>query len=249
MSKTFRWALSVLAVYTLVSLAVVWQAAQASASSAGGAGHLAQVYTPTATDTPTNTPVADTPTPTDTPTNTPVADTPTPTDTPTNTPVADTPTPTNTPTNTPIVPTATPTNTPTNTPVPPTATPTNTPTPTKTPFPFAGFFKPVHNPPAFNQMKAGRAVPIKFSLGGNLGLNILAPGYPQSQQIACPSNATFAEAEETTTSGKSTLSYSAGKKQYIYIWKTEKSWAGTCRQFTLRLIDGYDHIAYFKFKR
>jgi hypothetical protein len=107
----------------------------------------------------------------------------------------------------------------------------------------------VANPPAVNQMKAGRAVPVKFSLGGNLGLNILAPGYPQSQQIACPTSATIAPAEETTTSGKSTLTYDSGKKQYVYIWKTEKSWAGTCRQFTLRLIDGYDHIAYFSFVR
>ncbi len=269
MSKTFRWALLALAVYALVSLAVAWQTSHASASGAGGAVHPAQVVdTPTATDTPTNTPIAPTATPTDTPTNTPIAPTATPTDTPTNTPIAPTATPTDTPTNTPIAPTATPTDTPTNTPIAPTATPTNTPTntpiaptatptntptytptPTNTPFPFRGFFQPVDNPPAVNQMKAGRAVPIKFSLGGNLGINVLAPGYPQSQPIACPPNAAIAPAEETTTAGKSTLTYDSGKQQYVYIWKTEKSWAGTCRQFTLRLLDGYDHIAYFNFVR
>lgn len=296
MSKTARWALSALAVYTLVSLAVAWQTAQVSAAGSGGAASPAQVDPPAATatstdtptdtpiaptntptdtptntpvvptntptdtptntpevptatptDTPTNTPIPPTPTPTDTPTNTPVVPTNTPTDTPTNTPIAPTPTPTDTPTNTPIAPTLTPTSTPTNTPVPP--TPTYTATPTNTPFPFSGFFQPLDKPPAVNQMKAGRAIPIKFSLGGNLGLNILAPGYPQSQQVDCPASAVLAPAEETTAAGKSTLKYDAGKKQYIYIWKTEKSWAGTCRTFTLRLVDGSEHSASFSFVR
>lgn len=74
------------------------------------------ILAPTATPTPTNTPV---PTPTNTATPTPT-DTATPTPTPTDTPVP-TPTPTDTPTPTPT-PTSTPTPTPTST---PTATPTN----------------------------------------------------------------------------------------------------------------------------
>ena len=46
-------------------------------------------------------------------------------------------------------------------------------------FNFAGFFPPVDNLPAWNSVKAGQAIPIKFSLGGNKGLNIFATGYPQ----------------------------------------------------------------------
>ena len=80
--------------------------------------------TPTATNTPTETPT-NTATPTNTPTETPT-NTATPTNTPTETPT-NTATPTNTPTETPTN-TATPTNTPTETPTN-TATPTNTPTP------------------------------------------------------------------------------------------------------------------------
>lgn len=52
-------------------------------------------------------------------------------------------------------------------------------------FTFAGFFAPVDNPPTINSMNAGRAVPVKFSLGGDQGLNIFNPGYPTSQQVNC----------------------------------------------------------------
>src|ERR1044072_1316521 len=36
------------------------------------------------------------------------------------------------------------------------------------PYNFTGFFTPIDNPPVLNEMKAGAAAPVKFSLGGNL---------------------------------------------------------------------------------
>jgi len=113
---------------------------------------------------------------------------------------------------------------------------------------FAGFFQPVDNLPALNSVNAGRAIPVKFSLGGNKGLNIFATGYPQSMQIACDTGAAQDDIEQTVTAGGSSLSYSAGSDQYNYVWKTEKSWAGTCRQLVVKLIDGTSHQANFKFK-
>ena len=50
------------------------------------------------------------------------------------------------------------------------------------------------------------------------------------------------------TAGASSLSYDAATGQYSYTWKTENSWAGSCRQLIVHLIDGTDHIASFKFK-
>jgi len=111
---------------------------------------------------------------------------------------------------------------------------------------FSGFFSPVSNPPVVNEVKAGQGVPIKFSLGGNQGLNIFFAGYPASQQIGCADNVPINVLEETNTAGNSTLSYSGGT--YTYNWKTEKSWAGTCRVLVVKLADGTEHIAYFKFK-
>ena len=44
------------------------------------------------------------------------------------------------------------------------------------------------------------------------------------------------------------LTYDPVSGQYSYIWKTNKAWAGTCRQLLVTLDDGTVHKAYFKFK-
>ena len=113
---------------------------------------------------------------------------------------------------------------------------------------FAGFFSPVANPPTFNQVNAGRAIPMKFSLSGNKGLGIFPAGSPDSQQIACDSGAPISDLQDTTTAGSSSLSYDASSDQYNYVWATNSAWAGTCRQFVLTLNDGSSHVAKFKFK-
>src|SRR6266511_3839826 len=116
------------------------------------------------------------------------------------------------------------------------------------PFDFSGFFPPVDNPPAVNVVNAGRAIPVKFSLSGDKGLNIFAAGFPVSQQIACGDGAPESEIEQTVTAGGSSLSYDAESDTYTYVWKTEKPWAGTCRQLIVRLNDGSERVAFFKFK-
>ena len=111
---------------------------------------------------------------------------------------------------------------------------------------FAGFFQPVDNLPTLNSVKAGQAIPVKFGLGGNKGLSIFAAGYPQSVRIACDTGEVLGTPEATSNPGGSSMSYGGG--QYNYVWKTEKSWAGTCRQLAVKLIDGTFHYANFKFK-
>ena len=113
---------------------------------------------------------------------------------------------------------------------------------------FNGFYRPVDNLPTLNVVKAGSAVPVKFSLGGDQGLNIFASGYPASVSTAC--NAATTDAiEETVTAGGSSLSFDATTGQYIYVWKTEKSWAGGCRQLQVKLRDGSSRWAAFNFSR
>lgn len=113
---------------------------------------------------------------------------------------------------------------------------------------FNGFFQPIANPPVFNVVNAGRAIPIKFSLSGNKGLNIFAPGSPSSGPVACNSSDEATVLTEIETPGNSSLSYSAGSDQYHYNWKTEGAWAGTCRQLVVTLNDGSVHRANFRFK-
>jgi probable HAF family extracellular repeat protein len=115
----------------------------------------------------------------------------------------------------------------------------------------AGYFNPtsssVDNAPTLNTVKAGSAVPVKFSLGGNQGLNILAASSPVSQSVSCSSSAPVDTIEETVTAGSITLQYDASTGLYSYIWKTDKGWSGTCRQLNVKLNDGSEHKASFKF--
>jgi CSLREA domain-containing protein len=113
---------------------------------------------------------------------------------------------------------------------------------------FAGFFQPIANLPVINQATAGQAIPVKFSLSGNQGLNIFASGYPASGTIPCDANEPGSTVEEISTPGSSGLSYSAGSDQYNYVWKTEKAWKGTCRLLIVRFIDGTEHYAKFRFR-
>lgn len=112
---------------------------------------------------------------------------------------------------------------------------------------WAGFFRPVDNG-VLNSVKAGSAVPVKFSLGGNMGLGIFASGYPRSVAMQCATGALEDAVEETVNAGGSSLQYDATADQYVYVWKTEKSWVGGCRQLQLKLADGTTQVANFKFK-
>jgi hypothetical protein len=111
---------------------------------------------------------------------------------------------------------------------------------------FTGFFQPVDNLPVLNVVNAGRAIPVKFSLSGNKGLNIFAANSPYTVSISCDGSAPQSDVEETVNAGGSSLGYSPDT--YNYVWKTESSWAGTCRQLVVTLNDGSEHKANFKFK-
>jgi len=54
-------------------------------------------------------------------------------------------------------------------------------------YPFDGFLAPVSNPPMLNIARAGGWVPLRFSLGGDRGLNIITGGAPTVTQTTCPS--------------------------------------------------------------
>jgi predicted extracellular nuclease len=112
---------------------------------------------------------------------------------------------------------------------------------------FVGFFQPVDNLPTVNTVKAGQAIPVKFSLSGNHGLNLFAAGYPKIEFTSCTAS-TVDEIESTVTAGNSSLSYDAGADQYNYVWKTNKAWAGKCGTLIVKFNDGTTRTALFKFR-
>ncbi|MBD0281364.1 MAG: PxKF domain-containing protein [Thermoleophilaceae bacterium] len=115
---------------------------------------------------------------------------------------------------------------------------------------FHGFFEPVNNPSWLNSMKAGQAVPVKFDLSGYQGMSIFAAGYPSSKPIACPSSAPPDTVEEAFDyAGQSSLSYDQTTQRYSFVWKTDKAWAGKCRQLMVRFSDGREYVANFQFTK
>jgi hypothetical protein len=115
------------------------------------------------------------------------------------------------------------------------------------PYTFTGFFPPIDNLPTLNIANAGNSIPIKFSLSGFRGLNLFAAGYPASVPITCP-NGGRDDIEEISPPGGSTLSYNPLLDRYRYGWQTDRRWRNTCRQLIVRLKDGTEKRANFRFR-
>lgn len=112
---------------------------------------------------------------------------------------------------------------------------------------FTGFFAPVAND-RVNVEFAGSIVPFRFRLGGDRGLKVLAAGSPSSGTLSrCTVAATPASSSATASALPVPLVYVRASGTYWYLWNTDRSWAGTCRQFILTLADGTTHRAAFKF--
>ena len=110
---------------------------------------------------------------------------------------------------------------------------------------FGGFRAPL-NGSVVNTVNAGSTAPVKFSLGGDQGLAIFKPGYPASAAYPCgtvpPTTAT------TPALAVSPLRYDARLDEYVFEWKTDKEWAGTCRVLVLGLADGTTWTVAVSFK-
>jgi DNA-binding beta-propeller fold protein YncE len=118
-----------------------------------------------------------------------------------------------------------------------TVTEPSTPPPT-TPDPgldFQGFLGSIHDG---SVVRAGDAIPIVFSLGGDQGRDVLAGGSPSSVQTDCDHPGTPTGGEPAWSQSGRGLSFHSWTGHYVFVWQTRKSWAGTCRTFVLGLRDG-----------
>ncbi len=110
------------------------------------------------------------------------------------------------------------------------------------------FFSPVDNPDVLNRVQAGSAVPVKFGLSGDRGLDVFAEGYPRPRRVTCDSAAPVDNIEQTVSAGESGLAYDAATARYGYACKSSKAWGDTCRQLVIKLDDGTVHEANFGFR-
>jgi hypothetical protein len=116
---------------------------------------------------------------------------------------------------------------------------------------FEGFLWPLENLPSVNRWKAGKPVPVRFSLGSYRGPAPVAGGYPKVDPVACGTGAQPAGGEKARGSWKKVAvgQSKRGRGAYMFVWKTEKKWAGGCRQLVLKLDDGSMHRVEFQFVR
>ena len=115
-------------------------------------------------------------------------------------------------------------------------------------WPFTGFVG-LNAAPALNPAKTGGSIQVKFSLGGNRGLAILAAGSPTSQAMSCGAATAAVKSLKAPAVAASDLSYNDRTDTYSYDWTTDKSWAGTCRQLTVKLVDGTERTLNFQFAK
>ena len=107
---------------------------------------------------------------------------------------------------------------------------------------FDGFLWPLENLPQVNRWKAGRPVPVRFSLGS-------ATGVPRRWRPATQASSAVAwsrsRAEPSGRAGcgraEGSPAPSAAAGPIRFLWRTEQRWAGSCRQLVLKLDDDTMH--------
>jgi serine protease AprX len=112
-------------------------------------------------------------------------------------------------------------------------------------YPFSGFERPITNG-VLNTWPIGSEIRVKFGLGGNRGMGILAGGSPSVTPISCSTLAPIGSGvPAASTLG---LQFDPLTAKYYYMWKTDKAWGRSCQRLDVTLADGTSHTANFQFK-
>jgi hypothetical protein len=114
---------------------------------------------------------------------------------------------------------------------------------------FDGFLWPLENLPQVNRWRAGRPVPVRFSLGSYRGPVPLAPGYPSVVGCGAEPQSSAAERARGVWTRSGIRSSRRNRGTYRFLWKTEPRWVGSCRQLVLKLDDGTMHGVAVQFMR
>ena len=103
--------------------------------------------------------------------------------------------------------------------------------------------------PELNRALAGTAIQVTFGVGGFEGYDLLEGGAPGSRFYPCE-NGTMGsrEIQAAVDASRSSLTYASASHAYTYTWKTDASWAGSCRELTFAFRDGSMRRALFDFR-
>jgi hypothetical protein len=113
-----------------------------------------------------------------------------------------------------------------------------------TTYAFTGFVAPIVNAPGFNPANAGSSVRISFGLGGNQGTS---PFTVTSAPISCLTGLpTLTGPIDPPTAVD--IDYDGGSQLYHFNWKTQGSWANSCRELLVTVNDGTIRRANFQLR-
>ena len=114
---------------------------------------------------------------------------------------------------------------------------------------FVGFESPVDNGGVLNEVKAGRAVPLKWRVLSGAGAPVtdIASATVTARTIPCAVGQPTDAVEETLPDGSGLTNHGNGR--YSVNWKSPSSYAGTCKLLRVDLGDGLSQTALFRFTR
>jgi hypothetical protein len=93
-------------------------------------------------------------------------------------------------------------------------------------------------------------VPVKWQISDGSGgfiRDLSAVAALMYAETACDA-VTYATAIDAAPAGGSGLHYDLEADQYVFNWKTDPALSDRCVLFILRLADGTEHLARFRFK-
>ena len=108
---------------------------------------------------------------------------------------------------------------------------------------FGGFDSPVSAAGVVEGAKAGEALPLKFSLQGDQGVDIVSG--TSWQAASCVDWSSLAP----LAPGQGRLSFNGSLGRYLDVVTTDASWKGSCRTLDLQLADGSHHSVRVRFSR
>ncbi|MDQ4044151.1 MAG: delta-60 repeat domain-containing protein, partial [Chloroflexota bacterium] len=113
---------------------------------------------------------------------------------------------------------------------------------------FSGFYAPVDNPPAVNDVTAGQVVPVRWRLTDYVGRAVADPAsFIQVTTVGGPcDDGTSGIAVEGSRRSASLRTSGAGS--WAFNWATPSAYAGHCRVMALELADGSVWTATFAFR-
>jgi len=119
---------------------------------------------------------------------------------------------------------------------------------------FVGFLSPTDNPPVFNMGNAGRTYPIKWQLPdcegglptGGFVSDLDVVGGIDTYRVMCDASSPM-DPMEAETSGNSGLHYDFVNNQFIFNWKTSRTFANKCYELRVTFDNDEMESAYFDF--